>query len=81
MYAHVFFAKAGYSPDPSSPEYERTAAFHKTHCKIVCLCIKYVITSLFLFPSPVGFVGMFYIPFFAPAILSSCAFRVEQEVY
>lgn len=35
VYAHVFFAKAGYTPDPSSPEYERTASFHKTHSFVV----------------------------------------------
>nr|GLL19844.1 cleft lip and palate transmembrane protein 1 homolog isoform X1 [Ipomoea trifida] len=31
LYAHVFFARSGYSPDPSDPEYQPLAAFGRTH--------------------------------------------------
>lgn len=31
LYAHVFFAQSGYSPDPSDPEYQPQAAFGRTH--------------------------------------------------
>ncbi|KAJ7945187.1 cleft lip and palate transmembrane protein 1-like [Quillaja saponaria] len=31
LYAHVFFARSGYPPDPNDPEYEPTAAFGKAH--------------------------------------------------
>ncbi|KAB2597109.1 cleft lip and palate transmembrane protein 1-like protein [Pyrus ussuriensis x Pyrus communis] len=31
LYAHVFFARSGYPPDPSDPEYIPLAAFGKTH--------------------------------------------------
>ncbi|KAL3721273.1 hypothetical protein ACJRO7_033727 [Eucalyptus globulus] len=31
LYAHVFFARSGYSPDPSDPEYQPLSAFGKTH--------------------------------------------------
>ncbi|KAL5075034.1 hypothetical protein RYX36_014018 [Vicia faba] len=30
LYAHVFFAQSGYSPDPSDPEYQPQAAFGRT---------------------------------------------------
>jgi hypothetical protein len=33
LYAHVFFARSGFSPDPESPEYIRLATFSKRHCK------------------------------------------------
>ncbi|XP_010930546.1 uncharacterized protein [Elaeis guineensis] len=31
LYAHVFFARSGYPPDPSDPEYEPKSAFGRTH--------------------------------------------------
>ncbi|KAM7513915.1 hypothetical protein LguiA_003498 [Lonicera macranthoides] len=31
LYAHVFFARSGYPPDPNDPEYEPLAAFGRTH--------------------------------------------------
>ncbi|XP_047177560.1 cleft lip and palate transmembrane protein 1 homolog isoform X2 [Vigna umbellata] len=31
LYAHVFFAHSGFSPDPSDPEYQPQAAFGRTH--------------------------------------------------
>lgn len=31
LYAHVFFARSGYSPDPNDPEYQPLAAFGRTH--------------------------------------------------
>ncbi|XP_061369887.1 uncharacterized protein LOC133312662 [Gastrolobium bilobum] len=31
LYAHVFFANSGYSPDPNDPEYQPHAAFGRTH--------------------------------------------------
>ncbi|XP_030551391.2 cleft lip and palate transmembrane protein 1 homolog [Rhodamnia argentea] len=31
LYAHVFFARSGYPPDPSDPEYQPLSAFGKTH--------------------------------------------------
>ncbi|KAK4353495.1 hypothetical protein RND71_029013 [Anisodus tanguticus] len=31
LYAHVFFARSGYSPDPSDPEYQPLAAFGRTY--------------------------------------------------
>ncbi|CAN4105544.1 unnamed protein product [Withania somnifera] len=37
LYAHVFFARSGYSPDPSDPEYQPLAAFGKTHSIVTYL--------------------------------------------
>jgi hypothetical protein len=40
VYAHVFFARAGFSADPSDPEYDQTASFSRTHCEFsytVCI--------------------------------------------
>ncbi|CAL0319784.1 unnamed protein product [Lupinus luteus] len=37
LYAHVFFAHSGYSPDPSDPEYQPQTAFGKTHPVVVYL--------------------------------------------
>ncbi|KAF5727625.1 cleft lip and palate transmembrane protein 1 [Tripterygium wilfordii] len=31
LYAHVFFARSGYPPDPTDPEYQPTAAFGRMH--------------------------------------------------
>ncbi|KAI3891853.1 hypothetical protein MKW92_010561 [Papaver armeniacum] len=31
VYAHVYFARSGYSPDPTDPEYQPLAAFGRTH--------------------------------------------------
>lgn len=31
LYAHVFFARSGFTPDPNDPEYQPLAAFGKTH--------------------------------------------------
>ncbi|XP_052195403.1 uncharacterized protein LOC127803317 [Diospyros lotus] len=31
LYAHVFFTRSGYPPDPSDPEYQPLAAFGRTH--------------------------------------------------
>ncbi|XP_039038680.1 cleft lip and palate transmembrane protein 1 homolog [Hibiscus syriacus] len=31
LYAHVFFARSGYPPDPNDPEYQPQAAFGRTH--------------------------------------------------
>ncbi|XP_009772568.1 uncharacterized protein LOC107802894 [Nicotiana tabacum] len=31
LYAHVFFARSGYSPDPNDPEYQPLAAFGQTY--------------------------------------------------
>ncbi|CAA2979550.1 cleft lip and palate transmembrane 1 homolog [Olea europaea subsp. europaea] len=31
LYAHVFFARSGYPPDPNDPEYQPFAAFGRTH--------------------------------------------------
>lgn len=31
LYAHVFFARSGYPPDPRNPEYQPLAAFGQTH--------------------------------------------------
>ncbi|XP_068647969.1 uncharacterized protein [Aristolochia californica] len=35
LYAHVFFARSGYPPDPSDPEYQPLSAFGKTHPIVV----------------------------------------------
>ncbi|KAJ3675504.1 hypothetical protein LUZ60_004546 [Juncus effusus] len=37
LYAHVFFAKSGYPPDPSDPEYNPLSAFGRTHPVVVYL--------------------------------------------
>ncbi|KAI4336431.1 hypothetical protein L6164_014960 [Bauhinia variegata] len=37
LYAHVFFARSGYSPDPNDPEYQPQAAFGRTHPVVVYL--------------------------------------------
>ncbi|KAJ0977242.1 hypothetical protein J5N97_012716 [Dioscorea zingiberensis] len=31
LYAHVFFARSGYPPDPNDPEYQQLSAFGRTH--------------------------------------------------
>ncbi|XP_042470318.1 cleft lip and palate transmembrane protein 1 homolog isoform X1 [Zingiber officinale] len=31
LYAHVFFARSGYPPDPNDPEYEPLSTFRRTH--------------------------------------------------
>ncbi|CAA7396504.1 unnamed protein product [Spirodela intermedia] len=31
LYAHIFFARSGYSPDPSDPEYQPLYAFGRSH--------------------------------------------------
>ncbi|XP_031250476.1 cleft lip and palate transmembrane protein 1 homolog [Pistacia vera] len=35
LYAHVFFARSGYPPDPNDPEYQHDATFGKTHPVVV----------------------------------------------
>lgn len=35
LYAHVFFARSGYPPDPKDPEYQQNAAFGRTYRKIL----------------------------------------------
>ncbi|KAG9457048.1 hypothetical protein H6P81_001556 [Aristolochia fimbriata] len=35
LYAHVFFARSGYPPDPNDPEYQPLSAFGKTHPIVV----------------------------------------------
>ncbi|CAM6043159.1 unnamed protein product [Sphagnum compactum] len=37
LYAHVFVARAGFSADPSDPEYDQTASFSRTHSLVVYL--------------------------------------------
>ena len=39
LYAHVFFARSGYPPDPNDPEYQPQAAFWRTHCESPCLSL------------------------------------------
>ncbi|KAI9114334.1 hypothetical protein K1719_014562 [Acacia pycnantha] len=37
LYAHVFFALSGYSPDPNDPEYQPQSAFGRTHAVVIYL--------------------------------------------
>ncbi|XP_039016782.1 cleft lip and palate transmembrane protein 1 homolog [Hibiscus syriacus] len=37
LYAHVFFARSGYPPDPNDPEYQPQAAFGRTHSVVAYL--------------------------------------------
>ncbi|KAK9011469.1 hypothetical protein V6N11_044319 [Hibiscus sabdariffa] len=37
LYAHVFFARSGYPPDPNDPEYQPQAAFGRTHSLVAYL--------------------------------------------
>ncbi|KAA8531264.1 hypothetical protein F0562_005977 [Nyssa sinensis] len=37
LYAHVFFARSGYPPDPNDPEYQPLAAFGRTHSIVTYL--------------------------------------------
>ncbi|XP_049403494.1 uncharacterized protein LOC125867112 isoform X1 [Solanum stenotomum] len=37
LYAHVFFARSGYSPDPNDPEYQPLAAFGRTYSIVAYL--------------------------------------------
>ncbi|KAB1228195.1 hypothetical protein CJ030_MR5G008792 [Morella rubra] len=37
LYAHVFFARSGYPPDPNDPEYQPLAAFGRTHSLVTYL--------------------------------------------
>ncbi|CAK9156049.1 unnamed protein product [Ilex paraguariensis] len=37
LYAHVFFARSGYPPDPSDPEYQPSASFGRTHSIVAYL--------------------------------------------
>jgi len=52
LYAHIFFARSGYTPDPNDPEYQPLAAFVKTHCMNVFLGIFiYLFFKIILFMS------------------------------
>jgi len=42
LYAHAFFARSGYPPDPSDPEYQPLAAFGRTHRKILSMHIRFI---------------------------------------
>lgn len=44
LYAHVYFARSGYSPDPNDPEYQPLAAFGRKYCKIM-LFVKFLSLS------------------------------------
>ncbi|XP_022967750.1 cleft lip and palate transmembrane protein 1 homolog [Cucurbita maxima] len=37
LYAHVFFARSGYTPDPNDPEFQPLAAFGRTHSIVIYL--------------------------------------------
>ncbi|KAG7033474.1 Cleft lip and palate transmembrane protein 1 [Cucurbita argyrosperma subsp. argyrosperma] len=37
LYAHVFFARSGYTPDPNDPEFQPLAAFGRTHPIVIYL--------------------------------------------
>nr|DAD38872.1 TPA_asm: hypothetical protein HUJ06_013194 [Nelumbo nucifera] len=37
LYAHAFFARSGYPPDPKDPEYQPYAAFGRTHSVVTYL--------------------------------------------
>ncbi|XP_047315214.1 cleft lip and palate transmembrane protein 1 homolog [Impatiens glandulifera] len=37
VYAHVFFTRSGYPPDPSDPEYQHLAVFGRTHPVVIYL--------------------------------------------
>ncbi|XP_042494102.1 cleft lip and palate transmembrane protein 1 homolog [Macadamia integrifolia] len=37
LYAHVFFARSGFPPDPNDPEYQPFAAFGRTHSVVIYL--------------------------------------------
>ncbi|KAL0545276.1 hypothetical protein IC582_020426 [Cucumis melo] len=37
LYAHVFFARSGYTPDPNDPEFQPLATFGRTHPVVVYL--------------------------------------------
>ncbi|XP_058097550.1 uncharacterized protein LOC131242735 [Magnolia sinica] len=37
LYAHVFFARSGYPPDPNDPEYQPLSAFGRTHSIVAYL--------------------------------------------
>ncbi|KAK6790454.1 hypothetical protein RDI58_014254 [Solanum bulbocastanum] len=37
LYAHVYFARSGYSPDPNDPEYQPLAAFGRTYSIVTYL--------------------------------------------
>ncbi|XP_043720577.1 cleft lip and palate transmembrane protein 1 homolog [Telopea speciosissima] len=37
LYAHVFFARSGYPPDPNDPEYQQFMAFGRTHPVVMYL--------------------------------------------
>jgi hypothetical protein len=49
LYAHVFVARAGFSADPSDPEYDQTASFSRTHrefSSVVCITIVSVLVII-----------------------------------
>ncbi|KAJ4839482.1 hypothetical protein Tsubulata_030719 [Turnera subulata] len=37
LYAHVFFARSGYPPDPNDPEYQPLSSFGRTHPLVIYL--------------------------------------------
>lgn len=47
LYAHVFFARSGYSPDPNDPEYQPLTAFGRTYRKIM-LSVKFLSLSMLI---------------------------------
>jgi len=44
LYSHVFFARSGFSPDPASPEYVRTATFSRSHGKVFNIEVMCIIS-------------------------------------
>ena len=61
LYAHVFFAHSGYSPDPSDPEYQPQAAFGRTHRMIFFCLINTSATFLCEFKKLVYKVSLFFL--------------------
>ncbi|KDP24214.1 hypothetical protein JCGZ_25871 [Jatropha curcas] len=57
IYAHVFFAKSGYPPDPNDPEYQPLFAFGKTHPVVIYLPKSRADKRKSLLGNPKGFDG------------------------
>ncbi|KAI3450959.1 hypothetical protein Pfo_007624 [Paulownia fortunei] len=48
LYAHVFFARSGYPPDPKDPEYQPLAAFGRTYREIILLIYFWTRVTVYL---------------------------------
>lgn len=70
LYAHTFFARSGYTPDPSDPEYQPLTAFARMHR----------ITLFLIFPLCSGFVFHIGLTTVSLADFSDCCILSQVKI-